>query len=307
MDEQTYSTHPGSPSDADLSPRWALERSELQSEVDALVHQVLGGLLKAAEDLKQRIREETTLELAEGHRQLNQLQEDIATAQQELADVRAAQQTAAVEAIEQEREAILSAARQDAERIIRDAEAEREHMLSEIRATEDRLRGLQEQIQALLGFSGTSAAPVAPAPPPPPPAPEPVAPPLESPGAPASPPVESIVAGEAGTAPVAEEPREPMEAAPVAEPEPAAPTGPRPIQLVFANVPGYQQAAAIERSTRQLPDVGNVEVLEFERGRLVLQIDAADPAGLAAQVVANAPAAMTLTEEEPDSLTFQLS
>jgi hypothetical protein len=101
-----------------------------------------------------------------------------------------------------------------------------------------------------------------------------------------------------------------VEAAPPpapAAPEPAAPSGPRTMQLIFTNVPGYQQAAAIERTTRQLPDVSNVDVQEFERGRLVLEVQAGNPSALADAMISSAPAAMNVADRSASAITFQLS
>ena len=151
MEEQTRTgTTPGP--DPELPHRWALERAELQSKVDALVHQAVAGLFKSAEDLKQRIRDETLAEIQEGRRERDSLQRQIADARRELEETRAGQQVAVEAELASEREAMLAEARAEADRVIRAARAERESMLSEIRAIETRLRGLQEQIQTLLSF-----------------------------------------------------------------------------------------------------------------------------------------------------------
>ena len=71
--------------------------------------------------------------------------------------------------------------------------------------------------------------------------------------------------------------------------------------------PDYQQAAAIERATRQLTDVSNVDVQEFERGRLVLEVQSGNPAALADQMLSSAPRAMSVVNRSPDAITFQLS
>ena len=83
--------------------------------------------------------------------------------------------------------------------------------------------------------------------------------------------------------------------------------GSRMMQLIFTNVPGYQRAAAIERATRQLPDVSNVDVQEFERGRLVLEVQLSDPSAVADAMVANGPAEMFVAEHSASAITFQLS
>lgn len=337
MEDQSNPTNPAV-TDADLSARWALQRAELQSDVDALVHQVLAGMLKAAEDLKQRIRDETTQELRESRRQRDELRQQIEAAQIELEEVHAGHTAAAQEALDQERESVLAAAHEEAQQIIRDAQAERDRMLSEIRATEGRLRGMQEQIQAMLGIGSTTSAapaPEPPAPPAPPVAPPPAAavtaaPPPAPEILPAAPVVEPIAPPEPPLAPAfvspvaTEHPIEPEAPAPPTnfsglidtaedapalstEPEVAAPAGPGKVQLVFTNVPGYQQAAAIERATRQLGDVSNVDVLEFERGRLVLEVQSEHPGSLADQMVQNAPASMSIAERTATAVTFQLA
>ncbi|MFN0072467.1 MAG: hypothetical protein ACKVVP_13365 [Chloroflexota bacterium] len=343
MHEQISTPTPAA-ADTEVPPRWALERAELQGDVDALVHQVLAGLLNSAEELKQRIREDTTAELRESRRERDAIRAEIESARHELEAVRTGNQAAVQEELDRERESILAAARAEADQIIQNAQTERETLLGEIRATESRLRGLQEQIQSLLGFSsGISAAPAAPPPPAPaaplaPPAPAPavgiaapsvvpsaphVAPPapveltapvsvyspvsvLETPIAPdvPAPPTNfsGLIDSSAETAVL-----EPLSVSEPVAPAPVAPAGPRTLELVFTNVPGYQQAAAIERATRQLPDVSGVDVQEFERGRLVLEVQASNPIGLASLMVASAPAAMSVADETADRITFQLA
>jgi hypothetical protein len=339
MDEQT-GTRASSGGEAELPPRWALERAELQSDVDALVHQALAGLLKSAEDLKQRIREETLAEVQQGKLEREAVQREIEEARQELEEVRGGNRAAAEAEIEQEREAILAEARAEGERIVDAAKAERESLLEEIRASQHKLREFQEQVQSLLGLGGGAAASAASAPPA---TAEPAAPRTEASIAAPSTPVTPAVSSEpqpmsvessvvheppvAHETPVVPEapapptnfsglidskPETPVAAstptppAPVT-PEPAAPAGPRTMQLIFTNVPGYQQAAAIERTTRQLPDVSNVDVQEFERGRLVLEVQAGNPSALADAMVSSAPAAMSVADRSANAITFQLN
>jgi hypothetical protein len=75
----------------------------------------------------------------------------------------------------------------------------------------------------------------------------------------------------------------------------------------FSSRNARQSPAAIERTARQLSDVSNVDVQEFERGRLVLEVQAGDPAALADQMIVSAPAAMSVTDRSPSAITFQLS
>ena len=98
----------------------------------------------------------------------------------------------------------------------------------------------------------------------------------------------------------------PAEPAPAAAEAPA-PTAARGLQLVFDGVPGYQQAAAIERAVGDLVEDGEVEIIEFEQGQLVLQVEAANPRELADRLVARPPLPMRLVASGQDSATFQLT
>ena len=81
----------------------------------------------------------------------------------------------------------------------------------------------------------------------------------------------------------------------------------RGLQLVFDGVPGYQQAAAIERAVGDLVEDGEVEIIEFEQGQLVLQVEAANPRALADRLMAKSPLPMRLVASGQDSATFQLT
>jgi hypothetical protein len=278
MDEQN-SAGGSSGAEVELPTKWAIERGELQSDVDTFVHQVLAGLLKAAEDLKLRIREETLAEVQRGRRERDAVQREIEAARMELENVRASGRGYGPTNIGREREAILAEARAETERIV---EAARKSLLDEIRGLQDQLREIQ-QVQAQLGHGG-GATPTASAT-------------ISTP-----------------------EPRQMLDEPTVVHATTAPPTtfggpihsqpesaGPRMMQLIFTNVPGYQGAAAIERATRQLPDVSNVDVQEFERGRLVLEVQLGDPSAVADAMVANGPAEMFVTEQSASAITFQLS
>ena len=52
-------------------------------------------------------------------------------------------------------------------------------------------------------------------------------------------------------------------------------TRPRPVELVFDGVPGYQQASALEMAVGDLLPDGEVDIVEFERGQLILSAEAA--------------------------------
>jgi hypothetical protein len=79
------------------------------------------------------------------------------------------------------------------------------------------------------------------------------------------------------------------------------------MQLVFDGVPGYQQAAAIERAVQDLVGDGEVDILEFEQGQLVLRVEADDPRALADRLVASPPLPMRVVASGQDSATFQLT
>ena len=87
--------------------------------------------------------------------------------------------------------------------------------------------------------------------------------------------------------------------------EPALP--PRSLQLVFDGVPGYQQAAAIERSVGDLVEGAEVEIIEFEQGQLVLRVEATNPRAIADRLVARPPLPMRLVASGQDNATFQLT
>src|SRR5689334_655359 len=113
MDEET-SAAGSSGGEIGLPTKWALEQAQLQSDVDTLVHQALAGLVRAAEDLKRRIREETLAEVQGGQRERDAVLRDIEAAGLELEKVRAGTRGVGLSEIEREREAILAEARAEA-------------------------------------------------------------------------------------------------------------------------------------------------------------------------------------------------
>jgi hypothetical protein len=301
MDEQT-SAGGSSGAEAELPIKWALERAELQSDVDTLVHQVLAGLLTAADDLKRRIRDEMIAEVQHGRRERDAVLREIDAARQELERVHARTRGAGAANIERVREAIIAEARAEAERIV---EAARTSLLEEIRASQNQLRELQQQVQSLMPGEGVTSS----------------ARPDQGGGTEPPARAEAYLSPPAASATVSIPDPRPTPVAPtVIHTTPAAattfsrpidsgeePTVPRTMQLIFTNVPGYQRAAAIERATRRLPEVSNVDVQEFERGRLVLEAQVGDPSAVADAMIAGAPAEMFVVEHSASAITFQLS
>jgi hypothetical protein len=100
--------------------------------------------------------------------------------------------------------------------------------------------------------------------------------------------------------------------APVAQPaasasRPAASTQRRQVELVFDGVPGYQQASALERAIDDLVPDGEVDIVDFEHGQLVLSVQVADLEALANQLVAASPASLELESVDGDRATFHCS
>ena len=83
------------------------------------------------------------------------------------------------------------------------------------------------------------------------------------------------------------------------------PAGRRPVSLVFSGIQGYQQASALELAISDLLPDGDVDVVEFERGQLVLSVHVADLRGLAEQLVTAAPASLALDAVTADRATFR--
>jgi hypothetical protein len=85
----------------------------------------------------------------------------------------------------------------------------------------------------------------------------------------------------------------------------APPTHLRPVELVFDAVPGYQQASAVERALNDLLPDEDVDIVEFERGQLILSVQATDLHALALQLVAASPASLELDAVAGDRATFR--
>jgi hypothetical protein len=90
-------------------------------------------------------------------------------------------------------------------------------------------------------------------------------------------------------------------------PRPAASKERRLVELVFDGVPGYQQASALERAIDDLVPDGEVDIVDFERGQLVLNVQVADLEALAEQLVATSPASLALEGVDGDRATFHCS
>jgi hypothetical protein len=88
-------------------------------------------------------------------------------------------------------------------------------------------------------------------------------------------------------------------------PTPQLAGAPHDVELVFVGVAGYQQASALELAVNDLLPDGDVDIVEFEHGQLVLSAQAADLNDLADQVVAATPAALQLGAVCGDRATFR--
>jgi hypothetical protein len=73
---------------------------------------------------------------------------------------------------------------------------------------------------------------------------------------------------------------------------------------VFDGVPGYQQASALEMSVGDLLPGGEVDIVEFEHGQLILSAQTADLEGLAQELVSSMPASLQLTSVDSERATF---
>jgi len=77
------------------------------------------------------------------------------------------------------------------------------------------------------------------------------------------------------------------------------------VELVFDGVPGYQQASALERAVNDLLPDEEIDILQFDRGQLVLGLQAADLGRLADQLVAGSPASLEIEAVAGDRATFR--
>jgi len=313
--------------------RWAREQSEIERQTDALVLKALTAMVTAAEDLKSKLRRDVESILEEYRRTKRGLENEISLGTAERQRFR--------REAEQERDSMISQAETRAREIVSNAERERETLLTEVRSMEQRLRSLDEQIRSVFGIELAPApadepeAPVA-AQAEPEPEPEPsdgfVA---------ASPAVLTSRSASFGAAspqvvPVLDDSEDEVAAPPAARsrsapPAPAAPfvdddddespgvvaaqaapapasvarqTTPHQVELVFDGVPGYQQASALEMAVGDLLPDGDVDIVEFEQGQLILSAQAADLEGLADQLVSSTPASLQLKAVTGDRATF---
>jgi hypothetical protein len=316
--------------------RWTREQAEIERQTDALVLKALTAMVTAAEDLKSKLRRDVESILEEYRRVKRGLENEISLATAERQRFR--------REVEQERDSMISQAEARAREIITSAERERDALLSEATSREQRLRTLEEQIRSVFGieiapaeaeedddkpapatvaaqpaaaqaepetsggfvpasvasltsrggpFGGTAARPA------PPPEPAPAAPPTRPAPAP------SPVPGPAFADDDDDEGSGVAAAQAASAPAPAPqPTGPRQVELVFEGVPGYQQASALEMAVGDLLPDGDVDIVEFEHGQLVLSATAADLDAVAEQLVASMPASLQLADVSGDRATF---
>lgn len=172
---------------------------------------------------------------------------------------------------EHERAEIIREARAQAREIVEAAKRERETMLAEVPAA--------------------SALPLAP-----------TTPEAEPPAAVPSP-VASLTPS--SPAPAPELPSRPVPFPAKAYTQQPAAARRRPVELVFDGVPGYQQASALERAVNDLLPNEEIDILQFDRGQLVLGLQAADLLRLADQLVAGSPASLELEAVAGDRAKFR--
>jgi len=310
--------------------RWAREQAEIERQTDALVLKALTAMVTAAEDLKSKLRRDVEGILEEYRRVKRGLENEISLGMAERQRSR--------REVEQECDALISQAETRAREIVASAERERETLLTEVRDMEQRLRSLDDQIRSVFGIE---IAPVLADAPEPPlatqaePEPEPsggfvAASPAVltsrsasfsaagSQSAPASDNGEDVVASppaartrSAPPAPSAsfvdddDDEGAGVVAAPDLSPASSAiQAGPHQVELVFDGVPGYQQASALEMAVGDLLPDADVDIVEFERGQLVLSTQATDLDGLADQLITSMPASLQLATVSGDRATF---
>ena len=116
-------------------------------------------------------------------------------------------------------------------------------------------------------------------------------------------PVASLLSGPPAPAP--DRPARPIPFHVRAYTQQPAPARRRPVELVFDGVPGYQQASALERAVNDLLPNEDIDILQFDRGQLVLGLQAIDLEGLADQLVAGSPASLKLEAVAGDRATFR--
>jgi hypothetical protein len=318
--------------------RWAREQAEIERQTDALVLKALTTLVTAAEDLKSKLRRDVEGILEEYRRTKRSLENEISLATAERQrfrrEVEQERDTIVGEA-ESRARAIVDAAERECDTLVAEARTKEERL----RTLEEQIRsvfGIEVSAESITPSpapiepedADVEPAPIEPAPiqsasstpAPPEPAPAasgfvPASPAvLTSRAAPPSDDFEDLVAepsaalgtltdddedAASGAAPTA-----PLPASP-ARPRPAArPAGPRQIELVFDGVPGYQQASALEMAVGDLLPGGEVDIVEFEHGQLVLSAQTTNLEGLADQLVSSMPASLQLTAVDGDRATF---
>ena len=327
--------------------RWAREQAEIERQTDALVLRTLTAMVTAAEDLKSKLRRDTETMLEEYRKTKRGLENEIglstAERQRFRRELEQERETIISEATSQAKE-IVDNAEREREQLLRETRT----MEQRLRSIEGQIRSLFGQQAGMAAAGTDSAAssgapaaatatPAAPAartftPPTYTRAATPAfTPPVVTPSPAAAPTADedvesALVEDEAGlvdevdgdeeeTVAVAPPAFTPAPPPPIITMPTSAPA-PRPVpvkqrrvvELVFDGVPGYQQASALERAIDELVPDGEVDILDFERGQLVLNVQVADLDILAEQLVAtSATVLLELESVEGDRATFHCS
>ena len=240
--------------DEDLTRRWAQEQAETERHADALVLRTLTALVTTSEELKGRIRSEIERTIDEYRRTRQQLDRELAQATAELALVR--------QAIERERTAVLAQAHLEARQIVDAARQAREAVLGE----DTNPGGIGPRPTTAPHSTGPES-------------PTPTHDSVASFTSPTSAPDRVV------------RPAPPLLRAYAPRPDPAPP---HPVELIFEDVPGYQQASALERAVSDVLPDEEIDILQFDRGELVLGVRVSDLGWLADQLVAAWPASLEL-------------
>lgn len=320
--------------------RGAREQAEIERQTDALVLRTLTAMVTSAEDLKSKLRRDTEAILEGYRREKRSLENEIslATAERQRYRREAEQERDSIVAEAKEQAAsIVEEAKRERETLLADVRT----MEQRLRTLEGQIRNvLGVDLDAVSDADGDEdavtdeAEPEAPAPAP---APAPAAPVAEATpapstpeSAPAAPVPEPVMAAVTAPLPTPEPepeapaltatpeaaptsaPRPVSEAAPTPAPDPSTPaptpTAPRKlrlVELVFENVPGYQQASALEMAVKDLLPDEDVDIVEFENGQLVLSAQATDLDDLGESLVNSRSASLELLSVDGDRALFR--
>jgi cell division septum initiation protein DivIVA len=320
--------------------RWAREQAEIERQTDALVLKALTAMVTAAEDLKSKLRRDVEGILEEYRRSKRGLENEISLATAERARFRREveqERDSIISQAESKAREIVTHAEREREALLGEAR----DMEQRLRTLDEQIRSVFAIELAPTKPEAAESAPDAAAPaettePEPTGAggfmPASVSALTSRPGPSVGAPVQTTPVADDDAELAAAEPaarsRPAAPAAPFADddddespgvsavpaasasapsraPQPAArPSGPRQVELVFDGVPGYQQASALEMAVGDLlPDV-EVDIVEFERGQLVLSAETGDLDTLAQQLVVSMPASLRLTTVSGDRATF---